>query len=107
LQLKQSPQGVTREQLALHQEGQWQSALKTLIQKQWVDSRLFSPQQGTNNQLSSETNQHSYLLERGLLLNTEQQQAVDHTDGPLLIIAGPGTGKTHTLTQRIANRFQL
>ena len=34
--------------------------------------------------------------------NEEQQQAVEHSGSPLLIIAGPGAGKTRTLTQRIA-----
>lgn len=34
-------------------------------------------------------------------LNKEQQQAVMHTAGPLLIVAGAGTGKTKTLTYRI------
>lgn len=36
-------------------------------------------------------------------LNLEQKQAVDTIDGPVMIIAGPGTGKTMTLTMRIAN----
>jgi len=36
-------------------------------------------------------------------LNSEQQKAVNHPGGPLLIIAGPGTGKTRTLTHRIAH----
>ncbi len=36
------------------------------------------------------------------LLNADQQAAVDHKGGPLLISAGPGTGKTRTITCRMA-----
>ena len=35
-------------------------------------------------------------------LNEEQAAAVSHGDGPLLIIAGAGTGKTNTLVHRVA-----
>ena len=35
-------------------------------------------------------------------LNSEQRAAVKHGNGPLLLIAGPGTGKTMALTHRIA-----
>ncbi len=36
-------------------------------------------------------------------LNEKQQEAATHTKGPLVIVAGAGTGKTSTLTRRIAN----
>ena len=36
-------------------------------------------------------------------LNEMQREAAVHKDGPLLIIAGAGTGKTSTLTHRILN----
>ena len=49
----------------------------------------------------SETN--NYLFET---LNNEQQQAVAHLNGPLLVVAGAGSGKTKALTHRIANLIE-
>ena len=36
-------------------------------------------------------------------LNTAQKEAVDYIDGPLMVVAGPGTGKTELLSMRVAN----
>lgn len=36
-------------------------------------------------------------------LNAQQKRAVDIIDGPLLVVAGPGTGKTQLLGMRVAN----
>ena len=37
------------------------------------------------------------------ILNEAQKKAVEAIDGPVMVVAGPGTGKTQILTLRIAN----
>lgn len=49
-----------------------------------------------------EVNPSNYTIEYKSLLNLSQYQAVMHQSGPLLLIAGAGTGKTRTLIYRVA-----
>jgi DNA helicase II / ATP-dependent DNA helicase PcrA len=47
----------------------------------------------------------SALQEEFNLLNDDQREIVTHEQGPLLVIAGPGSGKTHSLTLLAMNLF--
>jgi superfamily I DNA/RNA helicase len=38
-----------------------------------------------------------------IIPDERQQEAISHVAGPMLVIAGAGTGKTTVLTQRVAN----
>lgn len=42
----------------------------------------------------------------GLLFNEKQKEAIMHIDGPLLVAAGPGSGKTSVITARVAYLIQ-
>jgi uncharacterized protein (TIGR00375 family) len=52
-----------------------------------------------SNQLQNESDVEFGMFE----LNKEQRRAVEYEKGPMIIVAGPGTGKTRTLTHRIAH----
>jgi len=45
-------------------------------------------------------------LESTFTLDDEQRAAIDHEDGPLLIVAGAGTGKTTVIARRIAHLIE-
>ncbi len=46
------------------------------------------------------------LADAGLQLNDAQKRAITHSDGPLLVIAGAGTGKTRVIVERIRHLLQ-
>jgi superfamily I DNA/RNA helicase/RecB family exonuclease len=55
----------------------------------------------------------SYTLVRGApavaaapVLDADQQRVVDHGAGPLLVLAGPGTGKTTTIVEAVVSRIE-
>ena len=70
-------------------------------ENQWQQTELFTETKPlTEGPIADEVSSDDNNLLTGL--NTQQQEAVRCIDVPLIIVAGPGTGKTRTLTHRIA-----
>ena len=74
--------------------------VETTTAKRWAkkESFLIKPDLSEASEIALSKPVRSILMD----LNDEQRRAVEHPLGPLLIVAGPGTGKTRTLTSRIA-----
>ena len=50
--------------------------------------------------------EHNFTIKYSSVLNPAQLDAVAHRDGPLLVIAGAGSGKTRTLIYRVARLIE-
>lgn len=56
--------------------------------------------------MSEKTDSKSAFSNAYRSLNSRQKQAVDTIEGPVMVVAGPGTGKTQLLSVRVANILQ-
>ena len=106
-QLKDSGSGVTRQQFAAEQEGQWRSALKTLQEKKWIELRITAEPDTQQKEMTTQV-----CRQAGLVLNAEQDSVVKHLltqDGQYhasLIDGITGSGKTEVYLSFIKNQLE-
>lgn len=70
----------------------------TMTAEQMTDSEELTPMRQPSHPSLSQLFEKQYNA-----LNPPQKEAVEHTEGPLLVLAGAGTGKTRVLTTRLAH----
>ncbi len=109
--LQQAPEGLTKEQIGQQQQGQWQAALKVLLEKNWLSSET---KQECPSPLSAD---REFCRNPGLQLNDEQQEAVtallahDNCYSASLIDGITGSGKTEVylsfIEQQLKNARQV
>ncbi|MCU7940484.1 MAG: primosomal protein N' [gamma proteobacterium symbiont of Bathyaustriella thionipta] len=110
-QLKCSPEGLSKAQIASKQEGQWQSALKVLVEKNWLATKV------QENSIKNYEADHDICRNPGLQLNAEQQVTVTALLGhdaryhASLIDGITGSGKTEVylsfIEQQLKNTRQV
>jgi len=109
--LQQVPEGLTKEQIGQQQQGQWQQALKVLLEKNWLSSET---KQECPSPFSAD---REFCRNPGLQLNDEQQEAVtallahDNCYSASLIDGITGSGKTEVylsfIEQQLNNARQV
>ncbi len=78
----------------------------TKLEKKLKQPRKMSSSQSSNKNKIRKPQVQSLPEKFMDTLDSDQRKAAEILEGPLLIIAGPGTGKTRTLTYRMANLIQ-
>ncbi len=66
-----------------------------------IKKKIYSTEKSTDKSSIRSLKEKNFIQKKKINLNKEQSQAVEYKNGSLLIVAGPGTGKTMTITQRI------